>query len=398
MAKAKSKTMSVKMCEVVSDTQHLTLDKIKSVLGSQSCIDKYLYILHDKDTKPDGTKKNPHYHVYLHFNGARQFEFIAKWFGLPVSFVSKIHGRFSDAVSYAVHHNAPDKYQYDISECVANFEIAEQIQKSDERKKDKMQLETLLERIDNGEIKQYNITSMVSMPVYVKYETQINKAFDYKRKQKMKEVNRTMRVIYIYGDSGLGKTTLAKMLAIKQGLTPFISSSSNDPFDGYEGQEAVILDDLRGSSFPFADLLKILDPHTASTVKARYKNVMLQTDVIYITSIKPPKEFYKSVFESQGEEYTQFVRRCESIVQMSLSALNIFSYDYNNKQLVQVATVPNPVAKLHQAMRFDKVQRHKEALEMFSFADSDLTAVAKIEETKEDYVDWSQYELLSDEE
>lgn len=398
MAKVKSKTMAVKMCEVVSDTQHLTLEKIKSVIGSQSCIDKYLYILHDKDIKPDGTKKNPHYHVYLHFTGSRQFDFIAKWFGLPVSFVSKIHGRFSDAVSYAIHHNAPEKYQYDISECTANFEIFEQIQKSDDRKKDKMQLENLLERIDNGEIKQYNITNIVSMPVYVKYETQINKAFEYKRKQKMKEVNRNMRVIYIYGASGLGKTTLAKMLAIKQGLTPFISSSSNDPFDGYEGQEAVILDDLRGSSFPFADLLKILDVHTASTVKARYKNVMLQTDVIYITSIKPPKDFYRSVFESEGEEYTQFVRRCEMIVQMELTRLNVFSYDYNNKQLVLIDTPPNPVAKLHQAKRFDKSQKRKEAREMFSFADSDLAAVAKIEDTKEDFVDWEQYDLISDEE
>lgn len=392
------KTLSVKMCEVVSDMQHLTLDKIKSVIGSQSCIDKYLYILHDKDVKPDGTKKNPHYHVYLHFTNARQFEFIAKWFGVPMSFVSKIHGRFADAVSYAIHHNSPEKYQYDISECTANFEISEQIQKSDDRKKDKIQLENLLERIDSGEIKQYNITSIISMPVYIKYETQINRAFEYKRKQKMKEINRNMKVIYIYGTSGLGKTTLAKMLAIKNGLTPFISSSSNDPFDGYEGQEAIILDDLRGSSFPFADLLKILDMHTASTVKARYKNVMLQSDTIYITSIKPPKEFYRSVFESEGEEYTQFVRRCESIVEMTLNSLNIFVFDYNNKQLVQVATVPNPVAKLYQAKCFDKAQRHKDALDMFSFADSDLTAVAKIEDTKEDFVDWSQYELLSGEE
>lgn len=395
---SKSKTLSVKMCEVVSDTQHLTLDKIKSVIGSQSCIDKYLYILHDKDVKSDGTKKNPHYHVYLHFTGSRQFDFIAKWFGVPTSFVSKIHGRFADAVSYAIHHNAPEKYQYDISECTANFEISEQIQKSDDRKKDKIQLENLLERIDSGEIKQYNITSIVSMPVYIKYETQINRAFEYKRKQKMKEVNRDMKVIYIYGASGLGKTTLAKMLAIKNGLTPFISSSSNDPFDGYEGQEAVILDDLRGSSFPFADLLKILDMHTASTVKARYKNVMLQTDTIYITSIKPPKEFYRSVFESEGEEYTQFVRRCEMIIEMQSSCLNVFSYDYNNRQLVQVATAPNPVAKLYQSKRFDKSQKHKEALEMLDFADSDLTAVAKMEDMKEDYIDWSQYELLSDEE
>lgn len=393
MAKCK---ISARMCEVVSDTSHLNLATIKKVLGEQSCIDKYLYILHDKDLKENGTLKNPHYHVYLHFTDSRQFEFIAKWFDVPVSFVSKIHGRFSDAVSYAIHHNAPDKYQYDISECVANFEIMAQIEQSDERKKNKIQLENLLERIDNGEIKQYNLTKIVPMPIYVKYEVQINKAFAYKLKQRMIEVNRNMKVIYIYGDSGLGKTTLAKMLAIKAGLTPFISSSSNDPFDGYEGQEAVILDDARGSNFTFSDLLKILDPYTASSVKARYKNIVLQSDVIYMTSTKKPKEFYSSVFESDGEEYAQFLRRFESIVQITLNSLNIFSYDYSNKKLVQVATVPNPIAKLHQAAVFDKAQKHKEALEMFSFADSDLSAVAKIENAKDEYIDWSQYTLISD--
>ena len=126
--------ISAKMCEVVSDTEHLTLETIQKVLGEQSCIDKYLYILHDKDVKEDGTPKSPHYHVYLHFNNSRDFDFIAKWFGLSPSFVNRIKGRFGDAIEYAQHLNAPDKYQYPASEVTANFDFGKAIEQNQKEK------------------------------------------------------------------------------------------------------------------------------------------------------------------------------------------------------------------------------------------------------------------------
>ena len=83
-----------------------------------------------------------------------------------------------------------------------------------------------------------------------------------------------MNVLYLYGGSGCGKSTYAKMLAESHGYTPFISSGSNDPFDGYKGQECVILDDLRGSVFPlFLTCLKYLITIQIPSVKARYKNI-----------------------------------------------------------------------------------------------------------------------------
>ena len=364
--------ISAKMCEIVSDTEHLTLETIQKVIGEQTCIDKYLYILHDKDKKEDGTPKNPHRHVYLHFNNARCFDNIAKWFGLPVSFVSKIKGRFGDAVEYALHRNAPEKYQYPASDAVANFDFEKTIEQNQEYKAKRQNLANIIADIETGEIKRYNIVDKVSMADYVRYEKQINKAFEYNRMRLEREVDRKMEVIYMFGASGTGKTTYAKMIAKKQKYEIFTSSGSNDPFDGYKGQECVILDDLRGSVFPLSDLLKILDNDTASSVKARYKNINLECKLLIITTTKTPAEFYKQVFESQGEEFKQFLRRCTQIVEVCEKTIYVRTYNADVGKHVPMGTFANPVAELLALHKFNKERSQKHINELFSFAKQDL--------------------------
>ena len=69
----------------------------------------------------------------------------------------------------------------------------------------------------------------------------------------MRDPNRDMRVIFIYGTTGSGKTTYAKMLASKMGNGSFyVSSSANDSMQDYAGQETVIFDDLRDTAFDFS--------------------------------------------------------------------------------------------------------------------------------------------------
>ena len=73
-----------------------------------------------------------------------------------------------------------------------------------------------------------------------------------------------------------------------------VSSSSNDPFQDYMGQKAIILDDLRDKAFingngtdNFEDLLKILDNNTNSSDKSRFNNKVFNGEVIVITSSVP---------------------------------------------------------------------------------------------------------------
>ena len=91
-----------KMLEVVSTTDYLTEQKIKEVVEGHTCITHYIYVLHDKDFLEDGSPKKPHWHVYLKFTDNRQFEDVAKWFGISSNFLGYIKGRWVDALSCGI--------------------------------------------------------------------------------------------------------------------------------------------------------------------------------------------------------------------------------------------------------------------------------------------------------
>lgn len=361
-------TISAKMCEVVSDLEHLPESKILEVLKNQYSIDKWVYILHDKDLKEDGTPKNPHWHIYLHFDNARQFKYIAKWFGIPVSFVSKIKGRFCDAVSYAIHKNRPNKFQYSTDELkYKNVDISLELAQSEVKGIKDTRLFEILSDIDTGKIKEYNIYDKVSLQEYVKYKQSISTAFDFLRNKKKREVNRKMDVIYICGGSGCGKSTYARYIAQKREMDVFASSGGSDIFDGYLGQPCVILDDFRPDIMPFADLLKLLDNHYKSSVRSRYHNVNLECDLLIITCVWDLNEFYRRMQDSVGEEYKQLRRRVGTFIKMNDNEIKIYLYNENCKKYELIKQVSNDVLKSVVIDTFE--ERKKHSLELLGLAD-----------------------------
>ena len=115
-----------------------------------------------------------------------------------------------------------------------------------------------------------------------------------------------MKVAYVYGPTGSGKTTFAKKYCDLLEHDYFVSGSSNDTLDGYMGEEVIILDDLRADSFKFHNLLKFLDNHTSSMVKSRYYNKAIDCKWIIVTSIKPIDELYRN---QTNEDLLQLYRR-----------------------------------------------------------------------------------------
>lgn len=138
-----------------------------------------------------------------------------------------------------------------------------------------------------------------------------------KRDSKLAQSN-IKQVAYVYGNAGTGKTTWAKRLAQKEHMSIFICGSSNDPFDGYDGQEVLVFDDLRPDVFDWADLLKILDPHTFTLAKARFHNKdMSAVKVIVITSPLSPADFLEQIKRKGSEDIHQFYRRLAVVIHVS---------------------------------------------------------------------------------
>lgn len=169
----------------------------------------------------------------------------------------------------------------------------------------------------------------------------------------MNNKNRDIEVLFFTGASGTGKTTFAKMYCEKSKQSYCITSSSNDLMQDYKGEDVLILNDLRDSEFSFTDLLKILDNHTASTIKSRYSNKLFIGSKIIITSYKPIDEWYKGV--SDDLALTQLRRRVGSVYSFVDDYVDVKMYDEEKGKYVVVGRVDNVVQKLRKERRESNV-------------------------------------------
>jgi hypothetical protein len=296
----------------------------------------YAFIYHDKDIKSNGEKKIPHWHIMIKLNSSRSFETFANYFNVNVQNVNKI-GKWSSAVAYLTHKNAIDKYQYDDDEVIANFDFVKIGENSQKR------LDLILDNINNGTYKEYNILDYISLNEYVKYKKKIGDAYEYKTFKEIKKMDKkNIEIYYFFGKTATGKTAFAKDFCNKNNLPYCVSSSSNDPLQDYKGEPVLILDELRNDSFTFAELLKITDPNNnTATFKARYRNKAFIGNIIIITSSFSPWNLYVGVGESQS----QFFRRLSLIVEFDKAICREWGFLLSAETWLQGVEYVNPVTK-----------------------------------------------------
>jgi hypothetical protein len=347
--------MKTRLMEVMQTTDYISDDEIKKGITS-NYVQDWLYILHDKDTyTAEDEKKNPahragtlkkaHYHIFLRLKDSTDSKYIAAAFSVEEQYINKVKGKWVDVLLYATHRNAPDKYQYSDEEVVSNFDFITVRDKEEKKKNDNKILDAIIDKIDSGELREYNLADYVSMKDYVKYERAIKKAFDYRAQRIAERKDREMNCIYICGDSGTGKTTYARQIAEEKHMSYYVSSGSNDILDGYKGQDCLILDDLRPSCMGLSDLLKMLDNNTASSVKSRYRNKVLECKLIIITTTLDINTFFKNVFSEEEETIVQLKRRCSMYIRMTLDKMIISMYQPDIRDYIPVTEYANPVSE-----------------------------------------------------
>lgn len=307
---ADKKPIYLKHCEVVSQPEYIN-GKVGDILREHKVIKKYAYILHDKD--PD---TSPHYHIYLNFGRSGiALPDIAKWFGLQESCVERVKGRPEDVLEYLMHGNdsQQNKHQYSPDEVVANFDFLAQIESS-----------KVL-----GDFEKYSYAQQLqyvnTLPVSEKSaaHTKLEKLWKIHCQCLVLNPERQIEVMFITGKGGTGKTYYARKLLEKMGYDYCVSSSSNDPFQDYMGQQAIILDDLRDKAFEFEDLLKILDNNTASSVKSRFANKVFNGKMIVITSTVPLQYWYMER-KSDRDSIQQLYRRITSYVVVTRDHVQVY--------------------------------------------------------------------------
>lgn len=330
---------NAKLFEVIIYPESFDMSILDGILENNG-IKHFAYITHDKDDKKS------HVHIALRTTDTRNSDYVAKWFNIQSNSISRVKGRWSDMLKYLTHANAPEKFQYSPDDVKSNFDWIDSINKGN----DESRLDDIITDIAIGKIREYNYTNFITDKEYIKYKRQIESAFNY-RKDRIKGEKRQMECIYITGDSQCGKTTYAKMICEEKGYSYFVSSGSNDVLDGYMGEDVIILDDLRPSAMGLSDLLKMLDNHTASTVRSRYKNKVLECRMIIITTVNALDTFFHNVFMEEKETIVQLKRRCGTYIKMYPETMEIYVYDNYLRDYDFPITAKNPINNVYKPQR-----------------------------------------------
>lgn len=313
--------MHLRQYEIVQDQDKLKVD-IQATCMKYRTIKQWAYILHDKDDT------RPHYHIYLNFGTGVDSEQVAKWFELGYTdengehtgeqFIQKVKGRKADMLMYLTHENESQKYKhiYDRSEVHSNFDFELEIEQA-----------KIIGDFDNYSYAQ-QLEYVNSLPIDEKIKTfnKLKKLWELYCQTLTLNSDRNISVVFICGKSGTGKTYYAKKLLKSMKLDFCISSSSNDPFQDYMGQRAIILDDLRDKSFEhLEDFLKILDNNTSSSAKSRFNNKVFNGEVIVITSSVPIRYWYSDYRNNSFDTLSQLYRRIGTYVEINENEICVYS-------------------------------------------------------------------------
>jgi len=112
-------------------------------------------------------------------------------------------------------------------------------------------------------------------------------------------------VTWLYGPSGVGKTKWV----VDHEPDLYICNFDLKWWDGYNGQEAVLIDDFREHQIPFTDLLKLLDRYPCKVqVKGGFRELCSKR--MYITCPSSPRvEFV----DQHKEDLKQLTRRLDVV-------------------------------------------------------------------------------------
>ncbi len=345
---------------------------VYDVCNTYATIKKWAFIKHDKDVYDEydefknsqckqGIKKPNHYHVYIHFGGQSvDHTLVAKWFKVEPNIIQRIKTTASNCLLYFVHETseaiARKKYNYSWNEVYSSPGFDVQSEAEVERCIGDFTNFSYREQIEK-------VHSITDPKARVKAQELLDKCLAHELKFHSQYPERNIRVVFITGGSGTGKTTFARQFVEKanrydflpdevwkkDGVTtkPFkkltyaVSGSSNDIFQSYAGEDAYILDDMRDTSFQFEDLLKFLDNYVNSPVKVRFANKCFTGLLLIITSSVELKRWYSEI-ACRKESMRQLYRRICNYIECDKKEIRIYDeIDEFGNPCGDILTIPN---------------------------------------------------------
>ncbi|GCF92144.1 replication initiation protein [Enterococcus florum] len=378
------------------------LEEVVNRLEKSDCVVSEAYgIIHDKDEiavwdseKMENVieKKAKHVHLLIKFDKGNTITNLAVTSGIEPQYLEKAKsGRYGydNMTAYLVHAKDLEKFQYDPKEVVTAK--GEDYFSVYNRRMDKwVKGRAIKEATETNQSIDYVVSEIVAgnltksqimltddlYKIYALHKRKINEAFETFGESKSYQTIADLEagrfkktVIFIHAKSGVGKTILSKkIIKMIQTLAlyyekmswEFCMTASTNPFDEYNGQEILFLDDIRADSLSVSDWLKLLDPYTISPISARYHNKLGSAKIIIITSTKEPVDFFENVRFNFSEDAGQFIRRVELLIKIN-EGFNLYTSTQDEHYMKRGKLLLPKKKNLdgRYSHKFVKVNRHK---------------------------------------
>lgn len=175
-----------------------------------------------------------------------------------------------------------------------------------ERQGKRNDIEDLYDMIKDG-ASAYEI--LESNPNYILQMDKIERVRQSVLEERYKNTFRDMHVTYIFGEPGVGKT---RSIMEQYGYSNcYRVTDYSFPFDGYKGQDVLILDEFYGQ-IKIVDMLNILDGYPLE-LRCRYANKQAAFTKVYIISNIPLDEQYGEVQKRNYVSWSALCRRIHEV-------------------------------------------------------------------------------------
>lgn len=253
-----------------------------------------------------GEQGTPHTHVYTVFKNSVMFDTLhKKFYGVHIEQANGSNNENRDYVRKEGKWLNDSKHETSL---IDTFEEYGEL--PPDRSKGETQAEKIMQLVAEGKT---NAEILEACPTAYSKLNYIEQARQTLLEERYKNEWRDLKVTYIWGESGAGKTR--SVMELYGYSNVYRVTDYAHPFDSYKGQDVIIFEEFR-SGLTVADMLNYLDGYPVE-LPCRYANKVACYTKVYIITNIPLEQQYPNVQTDSPGTWNAFLRRIHHIMHMT---------------------------------------------------------------------------------